>query len=431
MCNSPQPGGPPQLLLLATQPWPTGARLGLAMRAVGFRVSIWGPSTHPLLITDAFDRHYPYGTFEPLESLEAAVIAAQPDLVVPCDDLAIFRLQQLAERAQHSMPRLQRVLDLVERSLGTPSELYRITSRTNVLAIAAEGGVAVPASARIVSGAELRAWFSIHGFPAYLKADGTSGGIGIRPVHTFAEAAAALRALDAPPRALRAFKRLAIDRDPTLLGPLVRRQRPSISVQRAVAGTEANSAIFCWQGRVLADISMQVLATRYERGPSTVLRRIRNAAMDRAAEILASRLMLTGFYGLDFILDEEAGTAWLIEMNSRATQIAHLALGPGHDLPAAAFAAVTSLVVNPRAAVTTKDTIALFPQEWQRGPASPLIENAYHDEPWESPALVRAYIGRRPSWRRLLTQQYWRERHKQKPNFEAAVSSETTAPRLP
>jgi hypothetical protein len=332
MWNALEPGAQPHLLLLATQPWPTGARLGLALRAVGFRVSIWCPNGHPLLLTGAADRHYPYGTFETVESLETAIIAADPHLIVPCDDLATFRLQQLAGRALthphvQTHPHLDRVLGIIEQSLGAPADLNRLTSRTHVLAAAAEGGVAVPASARIASPADLRAWFSAHGFPAYLKADATSGGIGVRPVHTYQKAAAAFRSLDAPPRTLRALKRLAIDRDPTLMGPLVRRQRPAISVQRAVAGTEATSAIFCWQGQVLASISVQVLATRYERGPSTIVRRFHNAAMDRAAEVLASRLRLSGFYGLDFVLDEQTGTSWLIEMNSRATQIAHLALG--------------------------------------------------------------------------------------------------------
>jgi biotin carboxylase len=339
-----------------------------------------------------------------------------------------------------TQPHLQPILGIIEQSLGPQAALNRLTSRTDVLAAAAASGVAVPPNARIASSAERRpadfrawfsAWFSANGLPAYLKADGTSGGIGIRQVHTCEEAVAALRALDAPPRALRAIKRLAIDRDSTLLGPLIRRERPAISVQRAIAGTEANSAIFCWQGKVLAGIAMQVLATRYQHGPSTVVRRIRNAAMDHAAAALASRLQLSGFYGLDFILDEQIGTAWLIEMNSRATQIAHLALGPGHDLPAAAFAAVTGTPVHPRAVVTTKETIALFPQEWQRDPASSLIATAYHDVPWDVPMLVRAYVDQRLGWRRLLTQHYWRERRRKQPTLEAPVSSEATAPRLP
>jgi hypothetical protein len=430
MWNPLEPGTQPHLLLLATQPWPTGARLGLAMRAVGFRVSIWSPHGHPLLQTGAIERHHPYGTFEPLESLEAAVTGANPHLIVPCDDLATFRLQQLAERAVAN-PNLNRILGIIEQSLGPPAELNRLTSRTYVLAAAASSGVAVPATARIATLAELRAWFQANGFPAYLKADGTSGGIGVRPVHTYEKAAAAFHALDAPPRTLRVLKRLAIDRDPTLLGPLIRRMRPAISVQRAVAGTEATSAIFCWQGQVLASISVQVLATRYERGPSTVVRRFHSAAISRAAQVLASQLKLSGFYGLDFVFDEQTGTPWLIEMNSRATQIAHLALGPEHDLAAAAFAAVTGVPVHPRPLVTKEQTIALFPQEWQRDPASPLIAAAYHDVPWDAPELVRAYVNQRPGWRQLLTQQYWRERRQPKSGFDPPVPSETTAPRLP
>lgn len=435
MWNPLEPGAPPHLLLLATQPWPTGARLGLAMRTVGFRVSIWCPYGHPLLRTEAVDRHYPFGTFDTLDSLESAIIAADPHLLVPCDDLAIFHLQQLAERTL-TRPHLHRILDIIEHSLGPPAELHRLNSRTFVLATAAESGVPVPVNARIASAADLRAWLQAHGFPAYLKADGTSGGIGVRPIHSYQKAETAFRALDAPPRMLRAFKRLTLDSDPTLMGPLVRRQRPAISVQRAVVGTEATSAIFCWRGKVLASISVQVVAMAYLRGPSTVVRRFPNAAIDHAAEVLAARLNLSGFYGLDFILDsqsgdDQTGTAWLIEMNSRATQIAHLALGTGHDLAAAALAAVTGASVHSRPVVTTAQTVALFPQEWQRDPASPLIPAAYHDVPWNAPALVRAYVNQRPGWRRLLTQQYWRGRRKHKWNFEEPSASSEAAPRVP
>jgi hypothetical protein len=432
MCDSLESRAQPHVLLLATQPWPTGARLGLALHAVGFGVSIWSPSGHPLLKTDAADHHYPYGAVGQ-DSLERAILAANPDLIVPCDDPATARLQRLAARALTDS-RLHRVLSVIERSLGPAADLNKLTERAYVLEVAAEGGVAVPANARLTSSADLRAWFHEYGFPAYLKADGTFGGVGVRPVHTYQQAESALRALHAPPGTLGAFKRLAIYGDPTLMGPWVRRERPAISVQRSVSGADVNSAIFCWQGQVLASISVKALATRYERGPSTVVRRIHNAAMDRAAKVLASRLKLSGFYGLDFILEgqgdeEQSGTPWLIEMNSRATQIAHLALGPGHDLAAAAYAAIGDVPVHPRRLVTTENTIALFPQEWERDPASPLIRSAYHDVPWDAPALVRAYVNQRPGLR-VLSQQFWRERRQRKQSFEASTSSET-APRLP
>jgi hypothetical protein len=270
----------------------------------------------------------------------------------------------------------------------------------------------------------------VNGFPAYIKADGTFGGIGVRLVHTYDEAGAAFHSLDAPPSPLHVLRRMTINDDPTLVEQLLHRQHHALSVQHAVAGCDVNSAIFCWRGRVLASLSMQVVAIGYDLGPSTVLRRIRNAAMDRTAEILASGLNLSGFYGLDFILDEQTGIPWLLEMNSRATQIPHLAFGAAHDLPAAAFAAITGLPVRPRPAVTTLDTIALFPQEWDRDPASPLIRTSYHDVPWESPALVRAFISQRSQLRRLITRHYWRQRKEQKHRPAASVATEV-ASRVP
>jgi len=85
-----------------------------------------------------------------------------------------------------------------------------------------------------------------------------------------------------------------------------------------------------------------------------------------------------------------SGRAYLIEMNPRTTQVGHLAMGPGRDLSAAMYAAVSGEAVQPSSPVTEKDIIALFPQEWIRDAASPYLRSAYHDVPWEAPELVRA-----------------------------------------
>ena len=426
MRESSENGVQPDVLLLATQRWQAHARLGLALHAVGFRVSIWSPGTNTFLLTDAVHGHYPYRLLDPAGSLETAVLAASPDLIVPCDEPATADLQQLAERAL-ATPRLAPVVQAIERSLGSAENLKRLTDRAYVLQTAADAGVAVPASAAIARSADLRAWLTENGFPAYLKADGTFAGSGVRLIQTYEEAEAALRSLHKPPSAMGAFKRLTLHDDPSQVEQFLRSHHPAISIQHAVAGVDVNSAIFCWRGQVLASLSMQVVAVRFERGPSTVLRRIHNPAMDRAAEILASRLNLSGFYGLDFILEEQTGIPWLLEMNSRATQIPHLALGAGHDLPAAAYTAVTGLPIRSRPAVTTEQMIALFPQEWERDPASPFIRSAYHDVPWESRALVRACIQGRSRLRRLFSPDFWRRRKLGPP---ASVATEI-ASRLP
>jgi hypothetical protein len=417
----------PHVLMLATQRWPTAARLGLALHAAGCRISLWSPQEHPFLLTKACSDHFPYLVLKPLASLEAAVIAAAPDLIVPCDDLATFWLQQLAERASGER-QLDHVRALIERSLGCPVQLRQLTSRASVLDMAAEGNIAVPPHARVQSPEQLRTWLQTYGFPAYLKADGTSGGMGVKLIHSHHEAEAALRGLNAAPHPLRALKRLAVDRNPAQIDSLLRRVRPEVSVQRAILGADANSAIFCWQGEVLASITVKVLATLYQHGPSTVLRRIQNTAMDHAGRIIAARLRLSGFYGLDFILDEETGTPWLIEMNSRATQTAHMALGLGKDLAAAAFAALEEKAVQPRPCITNSETFALFPQEWERDPSSAFLKSAYHDVPWDAPELVRAFVNQRRGWRRLLSNQFWRERRQRAFPFEPADSAAARVP---
>jgi predicted ATP-grasp superfamily ATP-dependent carboligase len=90
-----------------------------------------------------------------------------------------------------------------------------------------------------------------------------------------------------------------------------------------------------------------------------------------AAETIVRQLNLTGLHGLDFVLEADTGHAYLIELNPRSTQVGHLALGPERDLAAAMYAGITGKKVQPRAKVTERDTIALFPQEWRRDPASP------------------------------------------------------------
>jgi hypothetical protein len=117
--------------------------------------------------------------------------------------------------------------------------------------------------------------------------------------------------------------------------------------------------------------------------------------MSAAVEKMTRRLSLSGLYGFDFMLEAGTGNAHVIEINPRATQVGHLSLGPGHDLPAALYAALSGKAVQPAEKVTEKDTIALFPQEWIRDPESAFLQSGYHDVPWEEPELVRDCVNNR------------------------------------
>jgi hypothetical protein len=144
-------------------------------------------------------------------------------------------------------------------------------------------------------------------------------------------------------------------------------------------------------------LSVEVVQTAGENGPASVVRVVEDEDMEQAARRLVERLQLSGFVGLDFVIDQRNGRPQLIEVNMRATQIGHLRLGSGRDLTAALCQAATGEHIGPLSAYTEQEFIALFPQEWLRDPCSEYLRTAYHDVPWEIPGLVRLATSR--DWR--------------------------------
>jgi len=175
-------------------------------------------------------------------------------------------------------------------------------------------------------------------------------------------------------------------------------------VQALVMGRPATTTFAAWEGALLAAIHLDVAVVTGETGPASVVRRIHDPAMERAARSLARRFELSGLHGLDFIRDA-SGTVHLIEINPRATQTAAFALGEGCDLPAALAARATGYPAPARTPAIDNDLVALFPQEWCRDPQSPHLAVAHHDVPWDDPELVRALLAqprRSAGWQKLL-----------------------------
>ncbi len=261
--------------------------------------------------------------------------------------------------------------------------------------LAHKEGIRVPLTQVIDNKDDLKKWVARIGLPTVLKANGTSGGDGVRIVNTLTEAERFFKELQSPPLLARAAKRALIDQDKTLVWPSILRRRPVVNAQAFVAGREATSAIACWKGAVLASLHFEVVNKATSKGHATVVRLIENVDMSAAVEGMAHRLGLSGLYGFDFMLETGSGNAYLVEINPRSTQVGHLSLGPGRDIPAALSAALSGKTVQPAPRITENDTIALFPQEWTRDPESPFLQSAYHDIPWEEPELVRDCVSNR------------------------------------
>ena len=382
----------PTVLLSTTELWYPTARMAMALADAGCTVDVLCPPGHPVAKTGAVRRMHPYNGLMPLRSITRAIAASDAALVIPGDDLAATQLHQLYNAELHARGSASSVCEVIERSFGSPAGFELVHARSAFMRMAREEGVRVPETAVIGNVSELQAWTERIGLPCVLKANGTSGGGGVRIANSLAEARQFFQELASPPSITRAVKRAMVDRDLTLLHPSFFRRSHVVNAQAFIKGHEATSAIACWKGAVMAGLHFEVLEKMHSTGHATVVRLIEHPEMTFAAEKIARRLSLSGFHGLDFVLEASSGNAYLIEINPRTTQVGHLALGAGRNLPAALHTAITGKSNETSARITERDTIALFPQEWKRDPRSPYLSSGYHDVPWQESQLVSSCI---------------------------------------
>lgn len=376
----------------------------MALHNAGFIVEAVCPRNHPLSKISVVRRTYTYSGLFPTSSLSNALAGAKPDLIIPGDDLATSHLHRLYWREQERGTQGANTCNLIETSLGSAKSFPVLYQRAAFMFMAEEEGVRVPRTTVIENVEHLARVTEGIGFPSVLKADGSSGGYGVRIVRHSEDATKAYRELKAPPPLARAVKRALVNSDRTLVWPSLLRRPSLVSAQTMILGHEATSTVACWKGTVLAGLHFEVVHKRYSAGPATVMRLVNNDEMTTAVEKMVRRLNLSGMHGFDFMLESNTGNAYMIEINPRATQVGHLTLGPGRDLPAALAASTMGREIQYARRVTEKETIALFPQEWMRDPASPAIQSGYHDVPWEEPALVAACMQHALRQRKLSVQ---------------------------
>lgn len=389
-----QNSSPPSILLTTTLRWPIAARLAIAFTNMGCRTEVLCPGQHPVAKTRAIRKIYPYSALKPLASLYGAIKSAAPDLIIPCDDDAAIQLHQLYINTSGTSPAANTLRVLITRSLGTPEACTLATTRGQLMALAAGEGIRIPETIAITASNELNSWFAQHPFPAVIKTDRSWGGQGVSIVRNQQEALHALSMMTSPPTVMNAIVRLLLDRDLSFFLNLVKATRRDAIIQNFIPGIPANRAVACWQGQVLAGISVEAIRTQHQTGPATVVRVIENPEMSEAVNRLVRRLEISGLWGIDFILEESTKIPYLIEINPRATPICHLPLGMGRNLPAALYMQLTGSPPIELPTMIDHDVIALFPGEWHRDPESSYLRSNYHDIPWDESGLIQECINR-------------------------------------
>ena len=377
----------PKVLLTDTNRWDQGARLAIGLAQMGCSVSAVCPANgHALLVTHAVKSTFSYKASKPLESLRAAIDAVSPDIVIPCCDRSVEHLHQLYGSALKRGEADQRLVDLIERSLGNPSAYRIVTSRYDLLTLAQDEGVRIPETTRVSSSADLDLWRTSKSNACVVKADGTWGGLGVRVLRESEPSEYVWDEITNTSRLTRAIKRLMVNRDPFFMSAWMNHVERNIIAQKFIEGRPANCSVFAWKGKVIALIGVEVLSTEGTTGPASVVRLIQNSEMRAAAERIASRLGMSGFFGLDFILEEGTGRAYLIEMNARIAPPCYIRFEKGRDLVGAMWASITGQPLPENAPVTDSDIIAYQAQTLRKEDTP---QGCFYPEPEDEPELVR------------------------------------------
>jgi hypothetical protein len=372
----------PSVLIVAAKWWSTSARLAIALVRDGCRVGAIYPGGHPLRCISGIEYTRRYRGIRSLKCLRRCINEWKPDIVIPFDDGVVAQLHELHRQE----PTLR---DLIERSIGAPEGYAVVDSRFQLLNMAAGLNIRVPKTVRVSSTQDLVEWHHNNEAISVLKVDGESGGNGVRISNSLDQSLAAWRELSMRPTAAHAWKRLVIDRDPLARWVRSNRGGREVTIQEYIAGRPAKSMLACRDGAVISQAAALVVASDGPTGAATIIRPMSDRHMALAGELLAAKLRLNGFCGLDFMIEATTGNPYLIEMNPRCTQLGHLEFAGQGSLVAALCADLKGESMRLPLHPVRRGPIALFPQAFGKIAAqSPHLDASYHDIPWEEPRLV-------------------------------------------
>jgi hypothetical protein len=357
----------------------------------GCDVSALCPPGHPLRFVTGIGSIYSYQGLASLGLLRAAIRAACPTLIVPCDDIAVWQLHALHTNEAD-------LRTLIEFSLGAAEAYPAIQQRGEVLRIAQSLGIRVPLTQTLNCAEELNDWKFDK--PAVLKQDGTWGGQGVTIVRCLTEATQRFHSAPKTIKAWMAWKQFLIYRRFFALWAWKRRKMLKMTIQEFIPGQLATTMFACWHGEVLASSTVKVLVSQGPTGAANVVQVLKNNEIEDAVRLLARELQLSGFHGLDFVLEQDTDAAYLIELNPRATQLGHLSLCAHGDLAGVMARKLKNEAPGTIASENQiqNSAIAFFPFAFKSNPASAYLHQGYHDVPWDEPDLVRELVC--DPWRR-------------------------------
>ncbi|HWA83848.1 MAG TPA: ATP-grasp domain-containing protein [Fimbriimonadaceae bacterium] len=353
----------PRLLVLALENWLGAARLPKALQCAGFEISLLCyPNTLISLTRYADDRDIclPNDPAETVLKRMLALLDAHPArMIVPADDRSHRFLCHILEVAP--MARFpQALLNLVSASLPDPAALRYGNDKDAATQLMNELGFRAPRRTMIWSKCELNSFVEEAGFPVVVKPLEGTAGQGVQILQEVADLAGAV---------------------------VTENQR--WMVQRYIRGKAAAAASVALDGKCLGTLAFEKTITYPgETGPTSVATRLDLEEIHRAATAFAEATRYNGFYSPGFVVEEETGLPYFLEVNSRATPIVPCSGKLGLDLCEALYAGVVGTPL-PEQNLDAPRMMAFYPQELHRDPNS-TYRDLILDEPVDDPLVHKA-----------------------------------------
>ncbi len=347
-----------RILAIATNNWCSVGQFLSALIQVGFEVAVVCPSRSPIRHIKKLSAQYKYKSWRSRTSVLSAIADWSPNLLVCNDDVAVHALHDLHRQVgvEPQGSKSAGLLRLIEASLGDCRSFNTCRSKTGLIAVAQSLKIACPPTIVANTYVELEEHLGTLGYPAIIKLDQSWGGRGVRLARNDHELLGAALELSLPHDWPKSLKQVVARYLPDRWCPFFTQK---LSIQHYIRGRSANRAVVCWDGRVLAGVSIEAIETDSEFGPTTLARTVDHAEMADVAEKIVASLKLSGFLGFDFVLDG-ANRAWFLEMNARVTPACHLRF-EASSLPAALFFELTGEKPSVDVRQIPSDIVGIFP----------------------------------------------------------------------
>ncbi len=301
-------------------------------------------------------------------TLSRAIQETKPDFLLTSDEILIRNLLQLRHvlRSQKEPLRdiQQDVLSLLEKSLPPSDQVY---SREHTLSVAAKAGFPIPKFATAHSWEALKT--QKVDFPTYLKLSFEAAGVGV----AFAQSKEEL-------------DKASFKLEQECMQP---NERYPILLQEPASGDELTISFSAFEGDLLSYDVYRPIAKRHKKGPASVIQPLYRPGWEPALRSLVKKLEYSGLGGLDIFEQEGTTLPTVIEVNLRPTHSLQTAMQTGSEILSSFADQLTGRYNRPKTShPELKQTVALFPDEYQRDPDSPHLNKGPVAIPWNDRRLT-------------------------------------------